>query len=760
MAQKKSYRVYFVAHTGGLITGTLIRTWDGFFDNPPPSAIGTSEEDVLRQLDIALQGLTARGDDGPERYLWGEDFQTREVTLTARPQTVVKKRTVIGAREIPLRLTYCTCKLPQGGYRVMLPRFGWWLVIEDLSIAAEVLRNAVSAALLGEKPRSIYDFRREGDEWVRAWLPRSASHAEAAEEEPDERRWPTAMAVCDELVERAARAKLPPTLGDFDDFQANQRLFEIEPRPSILLVGPHGVGKTTFVRRLARHLLQKHRARADREEPAPRLWATSSTRLIAGMVYVGMWQERCLKLVDELAYEGHWLFVDRIVPLLQPQPDGASIGEILLPAAVEGTVPIIAECTDEEYERCRRRFPSLVEALRVVRVQEPPAHQIPALVTAWQSRRSASVTLHPTAVRRLVQHLTAFRRDVAFPGKAVRFLEWLSPPADEAGAAHIAGKTLRARELSEQFARHSGLPVELIADERRVLPSELSASLRRNVIGQDGACDVAASVIARFKAGLNDPERPWASMLFVGPTGVGKTELARTIAKYFYSDESRLVRLDMSEYMFPGSAQRMLEGSAGGQSLAQRVREQPLSLVLLDEIEKAHADVFDLLLSVLGEGRLTDSYGATVDFRMTLVVMTSNLGITEARPVGIGHDGPSNDALRAVRKHFRPEFFNRIDHVVPFRSLAPDDVLRIVDLELTKAAGRTGLVRRNLHLDVDAPSRRALAELGFHPTRGARPLRRVIEERVVSPVAAMLSNDPSLRDRTLHVDALGNVRVS
>ncbi len=289
---------------------------------------------------------------------------------------MVKKRTVIGAREIPLRLTYCACKLPQGGYRVMLPRFGWWLVIEDLSIAAEVLRSAVSAALLGEKPRSIYDFRREGEEWVRAWLPRSASHAEAADEEPDERRWPVAASVCEELVERAARAKLPSTLGDSDDFRVIVKLFEREPVPSVLLVGPRGVGKTTFVRRLARHLLQRHRARADRELPAPKLWATSATRLIAGMVYVGMWQERCLKLVDELSYEGHVLFVDRLVPLLQPQPDGASIGEILLPAAVEGTIPIIAECTEEEYERCRRRFPSLVEALRVARVNEPQAHQI------------------------------------------------------------------------------------------------------------------------------------------------------------------------------------------------------------------------------------------------------------------------------------------------------------------------------------------------------------------------------------------------
>lgn len=367
---------------------------------------------------------------------------------------MVKKRTVVGARrEIPLRLTYCACKLPQGGYRVMLPRFGWWLVIEDLSIA-EVLRSAVSAALLGEKPRSIYDFRREGEEWVRAWLPRSASHAEAADEEPDERRWPVAASVCEELVERAARAKLPSTLGDSDDFRVIVKLFEREPVPGAAR-GAARRGQDDL-RPPPREAPPPAAPREGRPRAAaPKLWATSATRLIAGMVYVGMWQERCLKLVDELSYEGHVLFVDRLVPLLQPQPDGASIGEILLPAAVEGTIPIIAECTEEEYERCRRRFPSLVEALRVVRVNEPQAHQIPGIIAAWQSRRSAAVTLHPAAVRRLVQHLSAYRRDVAFPGKAVRFLEWLSPPSDEPTTATVTQQGApRARALGAVRATH------------------------------------------------------------------------------------------------------------------------------------------------------------------------------------------------------------------------------------------------------------------------------------------------------------------
>jgi ATP-dependent Clp protease ATP-binding subunit ClpC len=180
------------------------------------------------------------------------------------------------------------------------------------------------------------------------------------------------------------------------------------------------------------------------------------------------------------------------------------------------------------------------------------------------------------------------------------------------------------------------------------------------------------------------------------------------------------------------------------------VRQQPLSLVLLDEIEKAHPEVFDLLLAVLGEGRLTDGYGRLVDFRMAVICLTSNLGVTESAPVGFG-GRESGDFLRSAREHFRPELFNRIDHVVPFRALGPLDVLAIVDLEMEKAARRVGLRTRGVRLTIDPEAKELLAELGFHPTRGARPLKRVIEERVVTPLAVRLAAEPELRDLEVRV---------
>jgi ATP-dependent Clp protease ATP-binding subunit ClpC len=219
-----------------------------------------------------------------------------------------------------------------------------------------------------------------------------------------------------------------------------------------------------------------------------------------------------------------------------------------------------------------------------------------------------------------------------------------------------------------------------------------------------------------------------------------------------FGDVERMIRIDMSEYMLPGAAQRLLASGRGLRSLVDRVRERPLGLVLFDEIEKAHPEVFDLLLGLLGEGRLTDVDGRLVDFRMTLVVMTSNLGVASGSGAGFGRgDQASAELLAAVRAHFRPEFWNRIDHVIAFRPLTHLDIRRVVELELAKVAERVGFVRRRLRLRVSTEARDLLARLGWHPTRGARPLKRVLEERVVAPVAVLMAEDPALADREIAV---------
>ncbi|WP_437286307.1 AAA family ATPase [Sorangium sp. So ce406] len=775
---KKSLRVYLIAHHDGRVTGILLRTWAFLFDRPAPSAYGASEEDVLRKIELELHARLATGEDDLDRYLWDESFEVRTLAVDVHPQTTVKRTAVVGQGRIPLRLTYLASKLAEGGYRVMLPRFGWSVILEDLSIAPEVLRQLVTSALMGESPRSLFDFRREGDEHVRPWSPRLAARAErSARRAGDER--PTLGAVAEDLVEKAARQRLPLAVGESEELEQALPLFDVAelapgaPLPSILLVGGPGVGKTTWVHRLARRFAAWRRDKARARSPG--LFSTSADRLLAGMTYLGMWQARCLKLVSELSHEGDLLHVGALLPLLRPQPDGASIGDVLLPALRSGEVSLIAECTEAELEACQRRAPSLVACFQIVRLREPDAAAVPALLAEYEARKDARVRLHPAGKKRLVQHLAMFRRDVLFPGKAFRFFDWLAQEAaNRAGAearpaaGAAAARELYPRDVSEAYARHSGLPIELIADEVPASAGTIARGLKRRVIGQDEACDTAARVLARFKAGMNDPERPCGTLLFAGPTGVGKTELAKELTRFMFGDEGRMIRLDMSEYRLPGSSARLLEAGPGATTLAQRVRQEPLSLVLLDEIEKAHREVFDLLLGILGEGRLTDEDGRHVDFRMVLIVMTSNLGVADRPPVGFGggRDGEAgaagaldaegaHNARRAapagVREHFRPEFVNRIDHVVQFRSLGRDSVLRIVDLELAKAEARTGLVRRNLRLRVLPEARAWLAEAGFDPRRGARPLKRVIEERVITPIAARMAEDPGCRDREVVV---------
>ena len=741
---KATFRVYFVTHHDGMLTGHLMRSRSSFFDREPPVAYGESVEDVLSQLQLIVSEMVATGADSTARYMWKEPFKTRRIRVDVHPQTTIKKRYVIAKQKVPLRLTYAYCELPGGGWRVMLPKFQWWFIVEDLEMASEVLRQAVSSALLGENSRWFYDFRAEGEEFVHEWSPNlNAPPPQRRDIEGDNAAFATVHAVAEDLVGRARRGKFPRFQGGFD-WDEHQRSVERDVPASILLVGPSGVGKSVWVKQLARKIARLGQADAALAWRLPKIWATSADRIIAGMQYLGQWEQRCLQIVRELSGEGDYLYVDHLYELLLPRSGHVSIADMMMPAVARGEISVIAECDEHELERCQREAPSVVNLFKIVRVDEPAPQKVPAMLAGYLSKVRPELTLHPGASRQLVRLLGFFQRGTAFPGKGFRFIDWL----DKQHSAR-SPKTFYIKELVNAYSEYSGLPVTLISDDESSSASELAGRLQRVVIGQDRACEAASSVLARFKAGMNDPERPCGSLFFVGPTGVGKTELAKQLTKMMFGDADRMVRLDMSEYMFPGSSQRLLATGAGSQSLAMRVRQQPLTLVLLDEIEKAHPEVFDLLLGVLGEGRLTDSSGRLVDFRMTMIVMTSNLGVQKTSQVGFSEAAP--DFAGAVRKHFRPEFFNRIDDVVPFGYLTPSDVERIADLELARARRRPGIKRRELDLYIEPEARALLASLGWHPDFGARPLKRVIEELVMTPLAVKMAGDPRFARRRVKV---------
>jgi ATP-dependent Clp protease ATP-binding subunit ClpC len=421
------------------------------------------------------------------------------------------------------------------------------------------------------------------------------------------------------------------------------------------------------------------------------------------------------------------------------------LAEALESAIALREIGFVAECSEAELVHCRRLQPSLVNACRIVHVREPSADRMLEMMHTYQVRTRTPAILDARALDRAVRHLDRYVPGTRFPGKAFAFLDWLKR---ERPATRTT--SLDPVDVTRAFAEYTGLPVELISDAHSATSSDIADRLRAGVVGQDAACDVAGRVLARFKAGLSDPARPLGTLFFVGPTGVGKTELAKQIARYMFGDAERMVRFDMAELGHRGAARRLLAVGDGVVSLATRLAAQPLSLVLLDEIEKAHPEVHDLLLGILDEGRLTDLDGRLVDARMALFVMTSNLGADASPPVGFGEERV-RDYLGAVRAHFRPELFGRIDHVVAFRHLSPEDVVRIVDLELDKVSRRPGFQRRRVALRVDDAVRAWLADRGYHRDWGARPLRRLIEETIISPVAVCLAKAPTLSNLELAV---------
>jgi ATP-dependent Clp protease ATP-binding subunit ClpB len=337
--------------------------------------------------------------------------------------------------------------------------------------------------------------------------------------------------------------------------------------------------------------------------------------------------------------------------------------------------------------------------------------------------------------------------------------------AEQKEAASQDGRLLKeevdGEDIAEIVSRWTGIPVSRLVEGEIEKLMKMEDRLHERVIGQDEAITAVSNAIRRSRAGLSDPNRPLGSFIFLGPTGVGKTELARALAQYLFDDDQAMVRIDMSEYMEPHSVSRLIGAPPGyvgyeeGGQLTEAVRRRPYSVILLDEIEKAHPDVFNVLLQILDDGRLTDGQGRTVDFRNTVIIMTSNLGSTYIMTLGPGQEDEMRErVMDALRSNFRPEFLNRIDEIIIFRPLSREQIGEIVDIQLRQVNGR--LADRQMHLEVTPAAKAWIAERGYDPTFGARPLKRVIQREVLDRLARLVLSGELRDGETVVIDSDGH----
>ncbi|MDX2012996.1 MAG: AAA family ATPase [Myxococcaceae bacterium] len=525
-----------------------------------------------------------------------------------------------------------------------------------------------------------------------------------------------------------------------------------DPEP-LVLVGAAGVGKTAVLHEVARRLVPKTSG-----TPSRPFFLLDGSRLIAGGGFFGEWQQQTLEAFAEATAAKVVLHLGRLVDLIDAGRSAHSddnVAQLITPMLAAREVTAVAEATPEEWARLSARNQSFARLFSPLVVEEP-APDVTRDIVARVGRAEATARLvEPTLtaldeVRSLVRR---FRPSGSPLGNTLAFLRRLIDGCD-------VGQRLEPKDVIRRFSIESGIPEELLRDDVSIDPAEVRAFLSARVKGQPDAVARVAEVVSVIKANLTDPARPVATLLFAGPTGVGKTELTKALAERVFGSKDRLVRLDMGEYSGADALARLVGDGGEDGFLSTAVRRQPFSVVLLDEIEKAHPAVFDALLSVLGEGRLTDGRGRTTDFRSALIVMTSNLGAQTQRPrVGFGDEGSSaarTHVLGEIRRFFRPEFFNRLDDVIVFAPLGPAELSSIVERELGKVAGRSGLSRLDVTVSIDAASKQALAEWGHEPRYGARPLKRAIERRLVVPAAAHLAAHPPAGPSELRVTRTGD----
>jgi len=611
-----------------------------------------------------------------------------------------------------------------------------------------------------------------------------------------------------DLTELARDGKLDPIVGRDDEVARVMQTLIRRTKNNPVLIGGAGVGKTAIAEGLAQRIVAGD---VPTELKDRRVLALDMGGLVAGSKFRGEFEERLKAVLDEVreAQREIILFIDEIHTVVGA---GASEGAVdasnmMKPALARGELQAMGATTEEEYRKHIERDAALERRFQPILVEEPDEETAVEMLKALRPRYEAhhKLRVEDDALAAAVRLSARYISDRLLPDKAVDLIDEAASKLridaqmlpehlkdaehrlrhleDEEGAAaemadyeraaelrserlrlqsefdaerdQLSGRNggtdynvVKAEDIGSLVAIWTGIPVDHLLESEAEKLLHMEERLHERVVGQDAAIVAVSDAIRRARAGLKDPNRPIGSFIFLGPTGVGKTELARALAEYLFDDEQNMVRLDMSEYMEKHTVSRLVGAPPGyvgydeGGQLTEAVRRRPFRVVLFDEIEKAHPDVFNALLQILEDGRLTDGHGRTVDFRNTLVIMTSNLGTSEAsrRTAGFVTARSGDDSTRlhasvndALRRTFRPEFLNRLDDTIVFEPLTQEQVRQIVELMLRDVRAR--LSEHGVSITLTDAAKDWLTDSGFDHTFGARPLRRAIQQHIENPLS-------------------------
>lgn len=615
-----------------------------------------------------------------------------------------------------------------------------------------------------------------------------------------------------DLTELAKIGKLDPVIGRENEIERVIQILSRRTKNNPVLIGEPGVGKTAIAEGLAQKIVKGDVPEILQNK---RVVTLDMGSLVAGSKYRGEFEERMKKVMEEIRNAGDViLFIDELHTLIGAGAAEGAIdaSNILKPALARGELQCIGATTLDEYRKHVEKDAALERRFQPIVVGEPTKEETKLILEGLRDRYEAHhrVKITDAAIAAAVTLSDRYITDRFLPDKAidlideaaskVRLQATITPPdlkdlesqvnllqqEKEAAikneefekAAELRDKEQKLRqkmeslrnewknrrsmaepmvtedEIASVVSNWTGIPVTKLQQEEADRLLKLEEILHQRVIGQEEAVKAVSMAVRRARAGLKDPRRPIGSFIFLGPTGVGKTELARALAEALFGDENAMVRLDMSEYMERHTVSRLVGAPPGyvgfeeGGQLTEKVRRKPYSVVLLDEIEKAHPEVFNTLLQVLEDGRLTDSQGRTVDFRNTVVVMTSNVGanlIERSTTIGFqiaasekkdNYEKMKENVLDELKKTFRPEFLNRIDEVIVFHSLSKDEIKRILDLMLKPVVKQ--LAERDIQLELTAEAKEILTKEGYDPVFGARPLRRAVQRLIENPLSEEL----------------------